>query len=172
MAYELVRDFVYDLGQTYSGAAVETTFEFSTPAGPIAGPIADGIISNLQQECLSNGEGREILRTKVYADYSPILNTNFMVTFSMYDPTQQSPVGPATIAFIQWLVPYIVALVIAILIYLSIRTIRDIAYSPSGPALASGFKWLAIGLAILAGGFVISQVVSAIPKRQTAAKQT
>jgi hypothetical protein len=163
MAYQLVRDFVYDLGQTYSGAAVETTFEFSTPAGPIAGPIADGIISNLQQECLNSGEGREILRTQVYADYSPILNTNFMVTFGMYDPTQQSPVGPATIAFIQWLVPYIVALVIAI---------RDIAYSPSGPALASGFKWLAIGLAVLAGGFVISQVVSAIPKRQTAAKQT
>jgi hypothetical protein len=170
MAYQLVRDFIYDFGQTFKGAAVESTFTFSTPKGPIGGPIADSIISQLEQQCAA--KNYTTLRTQVYVDYSPAITTGYLVTFSLYDPGQHSPVLPELVDFLLWLIPYIVATVVVVFLYLTIRTIRDIAYSPSGPALASGLKWFAIGLAVLASGFVIKEVIAAIPARQKAKATT
>lgn len=166
MAYQLVRDFVYDLGQTYTGAAVQTTFEFATPAGPIAGPVADGIIAQLEQQCAQ--DNLSTLRTQVYVDYSPALETKYLVTFSLYTPEQHSPVPVWLIELLPLIIEAVVAIVVIVLLYLITRSIRDIAYSPSGPALASGLKWFAIGLAVLAGGFVIKEVIAAIPTRQKA----
>jgi hypothetical protein len=93
MAYTLVRDFVYELGQTYSGAGVESTFTFSTPKGPIAGPIADGIISNLEQQCLTTSGCPPMytLRTRIWVDSTPALTDDYMVTFDLYCPEQHSP---------------------------------------------------------------------------------
>jgi hypothetical protein len=159
LSFELVRDFRYDLGEAYSGDAVETTFEFSTPAGPVAQTVANGIIAGLQDKCVSEGSGRECLRTQVWVDYSPAVTTNWMVTFSIYDPTQHSPVGPATIAFIQWLVGAVLVAVVVFLIYQSIRTIRDIFYSPAGPELGSAVKWVAIAVAIFAGAMLTREIV-------------
>ena len=139
MAYQLVRDFVYSYGQTYQGTATETTFEFATPAGPIAGPIADGIISNLEQQCAENN--LTTLRTKIYVDYSPALETKYLVTFSLYSPSTTGIAGegqrisqPAgLISLLPEIISAVLLIVVVVFIYLTVRTIKDIAYSPAGP---------------------------------------
>jgi hypothetical protein len=173
MSYQLVRDFVYELGKAYIGDAVESTFTFSTPKGPLGSNVAQNVINELQQQCLANSPALYTLRTKVYIDSSPILTNDYLVTFDLYTESAISGMGGTSISLPAWLIEILPQIITAVLIiavvvfaYLTMRTIRDIAYSPAGPQLATGFKWLAVGVAVLAGGWVISKVVEAIPKRQ------
>jgi len=167
MAYQLVRDFVYDLGKVYEGWAVESTFEFATPPGPLAKPIADGIIDTLEAKCVENN--LYTLRTKVYVDYSPALETKFLVVFSLYTEEVHSPVPLWLIALLPLIIKAVVTIVVVVFLYLVVRSIKDISYSPAGPAVGQAFKWLAIGLVVFAGSMLIREIISAIPKKEVKA---
>lgn len=156
MAYRLITDFVYSLGETYEGPAVLSTFEFSTPPGILADLIADRMIDGFEDKCLE--EGLSILRMKVWADTSPILETKFYAEFSCYSAEVESPVPPLVIAALQRIIAALPLIILAVVLYLSIRAIRDIFYSPAGPKVAEALKWLGIALGIIGGGMIVSKL--------------
>lgn len=163
MAYRLITDFVYSLGESYEGPAVLSTFEFSTPPGIFADLIADRMIAGFEDKCLE--EGLEILRMKVWADTSPILETKFYAQFSCYSAEVESPVPPLVIAALQRIIAALPLIILAVVLYLSIRTIRDIFYSPAGPKVAEALKWLGIAAAIGGAGVIIAKL---LPRREKA----
>ncbi len=164
MAYRLITDFVYSLGETYEGPAVLSTFEFSTPPSVFADLIADRMIGGFEDKCLE--EGLSILRMKVWADTSPILETKFYTEFSCYSAEVESPVPPLVIAALERIIAALPLIILAVILYLSIRVIRDIFYSPAGPKVAEALKWLGIGLGIIGGGMIASKL---LPKKEVKA---
>ncbi|GAI59057.1 unnamed protein product [marine sediment metagenome] len=165
MAYRLITDFVYSLGETYEGPAVLSIFEFSTPPGIFADMIADKMIDGFEDKCRE--EGLDILRMKVWADTSPILETKFYAEFSCYSAEVESPVPPLVIVALERIIAALPLIILAVIFYLSIRVIRDIFYSPAGPKVAEALKWLGIGLGIIGGGVIVSKL---LPKRAEEAK--
>lgn len=160
MAYRLIRDYIYPIGEVHSGEAVLSTFEFGTPAGVIAEPIANSMISEFESECLS--EGLHMLRLRVWADITPILETKFYCEFSCCPAEEHSPLPVWVIPLMPKIISGVVAIVIAILIYLSIRVIKEIFYSPAGPKLAEAVKWIGIALGLIGGAALASRI---LPKR-------
>lgn len=165
MAYELVKDFIYPMGESYEGPAVLSTFEFSTPPGVFADLIGDRMISGLEDKCLE--EALHILRMKVWTDTSPILETKFYTEFSCYSAEVESPVPPAVVAALTKIIMALPAIIVAIIIYLAIHSISDIFYSPAGPRLAEALKWLGVAAAIFGGAKIISAL---LPRRAKEAK--
>ena len=160
MAYKLITDFVYFLGETYEGPAVLSTFEFNTPPGVFTDLIANRMIDSFEDKC--RAEGLEILRMRVWADTSPIQVTKFYTEFSCYSAEVASPVPPLVIAAIQKIIEVLPLIILVVVLYLSIRAIRDIFYSPAGPKVAEALKWLGIGMGVVGGAMIISK---ALPKK-------
>ncbi len=160
MAYRLVKDFIYPLGETYEGPGVLSTFEFGTPAGVIADVIADSMIAGFEEKCLE--EGLHILRMRVWADTAPILETKFYTEFSCFSAEVHSPVPPLVVAALTRIIQALPAIILAVVLYLMIRTIKDIAYSPAGKEFAEALKWIGIGLGIIGGSMIASKL---LPKR-------
>jgi len=160
LAYKLTTDFVYSLGETYEGPAVLSAFEFSTPPGVFADLIADRMIDGFEDKCLE--EGLSILRMKVWADTSPILETKFYAEFSCFSAEVHSPVPPLVIAALTRIIQALPAIILAVVLYLMIRTIKDIAYSPAGKEFGEALKWIGIGLGIIGGGVIVSKL---LPKK-------
>jgi len=161
LAYGLTTDFVYSLGETYEGPAVLSTFEFSTPPGIFAGLIADRMIDGFEDKCLE--EGLSILRMKVWADTSPILTTKFYAQFSCYSPEVESPVPPLVVAALERIIAALPLIILAVILYLSIRSISDIFYSPAGPKVAEALKWIGVAAAIGGTGVLIAKL---LPRRE------
>lgn len=155
MAYRLIRDYIYPIGEEYSGEAALSTFRFGTPAGVIAGPIADHMIDEFEAQCLD--EGLHMLRLKVWSDTSPILETKFYCQFSCCPASEHSPLPVWVIPLMPKIISAVVTIVVAILIYLSIHEIKEIFYSPSGPKLAEAAKWIGIGLGAMGVATIISR---------------
>lgn len=162
MAYRLIKDFAYPLGEVFGGDAVLSIFEFATPAGVLAQPIANKMIDEFESQCLD--EGVSALRLKVWCDSAPVFQTKYYCEFTCCTAEE---VAEGQIAYVPvWLIPLmpkiiagVIAVIIVLLIYLSIREVRKIFYSPAGPTLAGALKWLAIGLSVVAGGYLVSQII-------------
>ena len=154
MAYRLIRDYIYPIGEEYSGEAALSTFEFATPAGVIADPIANHMIDEFETQCLD--EGLHMLRLKVWADTSPILETKFICQM-ICCPEEHSPLPLWVIPLMPKIISAVVAIVVAILIYLSIQEIKEISYSPSVPKVAEAAKWIGIGLGAIGVATIISK---------------
>jgi len=155
MAYRLVRDYIYDLGQVYTGEAALSTFEFGTPAGVIAGPIANRMIDEFETQCLD--EGLHMLRLKVWADTSPILETKFYCHMTCCPASEHSPLPVWVIPLMPKIISGVIAVVIAVLVWLSIREIKEVFYSPAGPKVAEAAKWIGIGLGAMGIATIISK---------------
>ncbi|GAI25574.1 unnamed protein product [marine sediment metagenome] len=155
MAYKLITDFVYSLGETYEGEAASSTFEFGTPAGVIAGPIADHMIDEFEAQCLD--EGLHMLRLKVWADTSPILETKFFCQMICCPASEHSPLPVWVIPLMPKIISAVVAIAVAVLIYLSVREVKEIFYSPAGPKVAEALKWIGIGLGATGVAAIISK---------------
>ena len=163
MAFKLIKDFIYPLGQTYSGEAAVCTFNFATIAGIAAMPIADAMINEFEIQCAD--EGLDTLRLKVCCDSAPFWQTNFYAEFTCAPAAEHSPFPPALLAAIPLIIKAVVIIVVAVFFYLAIREAKEIFYSPAGPEVAKAVKWVAIGLAVTAGGLVLREVIKAIPRR-------
>ena len=163
MAFRLIQDFVYPIGTSYKGEAVLSTFQFGTLAGVAAMPIAQNTINELESQSLA--EGLHTLRTRVWCDSAPVLETRFFVEFTCCPSEEHSPVPPAVIAAIPFIIKAVVAIVVAVVLYLAIKQIKEIFYSPAGPEVASGMKWVAIGISLTAVGLVIRAIIKALPRR-------
>lgn len=163
MAFKLIKDFTYPLGETYRGEAAVATFNFATIAGIAAMPIADAMINEFETQCL--GEGLDTLRLKVWCDSAPLLETKFSAQFTCAPTGAHSPFPPALLAAIPLIIKAVVIIVVAVFFYLSIREVKEIMYSPAGPEVARAMKWVAIGLAVTAGGLVLREIIKAIPVR-------
>ncbi|GAI76018.1 unnamed protein product [marine sediment metagenome] len=153
MAYRLIKDFVYPLGESYEGEAALSTFEFGTPAGVIAGPIADHMIDEFETQCLD--EGLHMLRLKVWADTSPLLETKF--TCQMTCCAASNPLPVWVIPLIPKIISAVVTIVVVVFIYLSIREVKGVAYSPAGEKIAEAAKWIGIGLGAMGVATIISK---------------
>jgi len=162
MSYKLIKDFIYPLGETYRGEAAICKFYFATIAGIAAMPIADAMISEFETQCLD--EGLDTLRLKTWCDSTPLFQTNFYAEFTCA-ATGHNPFPPALLAAIPLIVKAVVIIVVAVFFYLAIREAKEIFYSPAGPELAKGLKWVAIGLAVTASGLVVREIIKAIPAR-------
>jgi len=158
VAYKLIRDYIYPIGEEYYGEAALSTFEFGTPAGAIAGPIADHMIDNFETQCLD--EGLHMLRLKVWADTSPLLETKFSCQMTCCPASEHSPLPVWVIPLMPKIISAVLAIVVAILIYLSISEVKEIFYSPAGPKVAEALKWIGIGLGALGVATIISKTWS------------
>lgn len=148
MSYQLIRSYTYPEGQTYQGKAVKGAFIFKTPAGVWGDSIANDMIGEFQDKM--EDEGYRMLSYKLLGDFSGIITSTFYCEIAGYDPSVISgriaanPV--ALIAALRWIIPLVVQVVIAVLIYLSIKTIAEINW----PDLAPVIKWAAIGIIAVA----------------------
>jgi len=155
MAYRLIRDFIYPIGEEYSGEAVSSTFNFATVAGIAAMPIADHMIDEFETQCLD--EGLHMLRLKLWADTSPILETTFSCQMICCPASEHSPLPVWVIPLMPKIISGVIAVVIAVLIWLSIREIKEVFYSPAGPKVAEAAKWIGIGLGAIGIATIISK---------------
>lgn len=151
--YRLIRDCIYPLGEEYSGEAALSTFEFATVAGIAAMPIADHMIDEFETQCLN--EGLHMLRLKVWADTSPLLETKFTCQMTCCPASNPLPVW--VIPLMPKIITAVVTIVVVIFIYLSIREVKGIFYSPAGPKLAEAAKWIGIGLGVVGVATIISK---------------
>jgi len=160
--YKLVASHVYPEGEVYSGPAVECYYSFYVSKDFHPEDVASNVIE--QSQVGAAGEGATMLTTKAWVDESGS-NNLYSVKFNAYGPSIGSQVTTSGISAPisqfpwTWVLVIILAAIIAFTTIYVTKTVREISYSPSGPAMWSAFKWIAIGVAALAGVYIISKFV-------------
>ena len=162
--YKLLASHVYPEGHTYSGPAVECYYSFYASKDFHPDDVANNVIE--QSQVGATDEGATMLTTRAWIDESGA-NNLYSVKFNAYGPGIGSEAtrgisAPITQFPVVWVLAIILAAIIAFTVVYVTRTIREISYSPSGPAMWDAFKWMGIGVAALAGVYIISKL---LPRR-------
>jgi hypothetical protein len=157
--YRPLASHIYPEGYTYSGPAVECYYSFYVSKDFAPKDVASNVIE--QSQVGAAGEGATILTTEAWVDESEA-NNLYSVKFNAYGPGLSSEANTHSISapISQWQVWVLRIILVAIIAFTTIyviNTIRDISYSPSGPAMWSALKWISIGIAALAGVYIISK---------------
>lgn len=154
--YRLLASHVYPEGHTYSGPAVECYYSFYVSKDFHPDDVAVNVIE--QSQVGAAEEAATMLTTRAWVDESGA-NNLYSVKFNAYRPaiiggTKIS--APVSVAW-AWVLRIVLVAIIAFTTIYVVKTIREISYSPSGPAMWDALKWIAIGVAGLAGVYIISK---------------
>jgi len=163
--YRLLASHVYPDGHTYSGPATECYYSFYVSKDFHPDDVATNVIE--QSQVGATGEGATMLMTKAWVDESGA-NNLYSVKFNAYGPGVSASNGKITSVSVAWawVLRIVLVAIIAFTTIYVVKTIREISYSPSGPAMWSAFKWIGIGVAALAGIYLIDKL---LPRRAKSA---
>jgi len=158
--YRLLASHVYPEGQIYSGPATECYYSFYVSKDFHPDDVATNVIE--QSEVGAAGEGATMLATKAWVDEGGA-NNLYSVKFNAYGPSvghsgSSKINAPVSVAW-AWVLRIVLVAIIAFTTIYVVKTIREISYSPSGPTMWSAFKWIGIGVAALAGVYIISKIL-------------
>ena len=158
--YKVLASHIYLEGYIYSGPAVECYYSFYTSKDFDPKDVANNIIE--QSQVGAAEEGATMLTTEAFVDESGS-NNLYAVRFNAYGPGLSSTAGINTgqIPWV-WISRIILAAIIAFTVVYTVRTVREISYSPSGKAMWGAFKWVGISIAVLAGAYLINRF---LPRR-------
>jgi len=151
--YRLLASHVYPEGQVYSGPATECYYSFYVSKDFHPDDVANNVIQ--ESEAGAVGEGAVMLTTDAWVDESGA-NNLYSVKFNAHNGQIASQGGVAAIPPI-WIAAIILAAIIAFTTVYVCKTVRDISYSPSGPGMWEGLKWVAISGIVIAGVILISK---------------
>jgi len=164
--YRLLASHVYPEGNIYSGPAVECYYSFYVSKDFNPEDVANNVID--QSQVGAAEEGATMLTTRAWVDESGA-NNLYSVKFDAYHPVISSSGNtistPVSVAW-AWVLRIVLVAIIAFTTIYVVKTIREISYSPSGPAMWSAFKWIGIGVAALAGVYLIDKL---LPRRAKSA---
>jgi len=164
--YRPLASHVYPEGQTYSGPAVECYYSFYVSKVFDPSDVANNVIE--QSQVGATEEGATMLTTRAWVDESGA-NNLYSVKFNAYGGPMTSSSNaisaPVSVAW-AWVLRIVLVAIIAFTTIYVVKTIREISYSPSGPAMWSAFKWIGIGVAALAGIYLIDKL---LPRRAKSA---
>ena len=156
--YKLLASHVYPEGQIYSGPATECYYSFYVSKDFHPDDVATNVIE--QSEVGATEQGATMLATDAWVDEGGA-NNLYSVRFAAIGPSLTSG-EISSIGILGWIIALIIVAIIAFTVVYTVNVVRDISYSPSGPGMWEGLKWLAISGIVIAGAILLSKFLPTV----------
>ena len=139
--YKYLGAHVYPDGYTYEGPATECYYSYYVSKDFNINEVYSYSVE--QSGIAASDEGASMLLHKAWVDQGGS-NNLFTVRFDALAPGISNG-GISALSQPWWVVAIIVVSILGTSAYI-IHTIRDISYSPSGPAMWDALKWVGVGV--------------------------